>query len=150
MPDEFDIAMEFAHSRMADAGNDLNALPVPLQTAIRIETMQGIIDNGGLQYFFENDFPNNPPYSVFVNDLLRINAVSQAKQLQASIDCLDLTDPHLNREQRNQRLTSLWAEENTEFINAENQLCGNEDIWVKLRLYTTDNIDVFRPNTTST
>ena len=74
MNDELDAAIDFAHARMADAGNDLSQLPFEMQTVIRIETMQGIIDNGGLQYFYENDFPDNPPYSQFVDDLLRLNA----------------------------------------------------------------------------
>ena len=146
MNDELDAAIDFAHARMADAGNDLSQLPIEIQTVIRIETMQGIIDNGGLQYFYENDFPDNPPYSQFVDDLLRLNAIDQAKQMQISINCLGFSDPHFDRERRNQKLAELWEKQNAEFIHADNQLCGNEDIWVKLEEYVSQNNVVFDTN----
>ncbi len=45
-----------------------------LLTVWAVEQAQGIIDNGGFQYFFENDWPENPSYSVFIDSFRRIGA----------------------------------------------------------------------------
>jgi hypothetical protein len=41
-------------------------LSEPLQTCWAVENAQGIIDNGGLQYFFDSDWDGNSPYSFFI------------------------------------------------------------------------------------
>ena len=143
MHEEFSKAIKHALARMADVGNDLSMLPIEFQTIIRLETMQGIIDNGGLQYFYENDFPGNPPYEVFVDDLIRIDAHDHAEFLKSSIECFDIPDPHLDQQQRNARLAEIWGEKNQTFIEAENKLCGNKEIWIKLNEYVMKNQTIF-------
>ena len=59
-------ASTIAFKRLEALGNDVTLLSVPFQTIVAVTTAQGIIDNGGLEYFFGADFPNHPPYSFFV------------------------------------------------------------------------------------
>ena len=63
---------------------DMEALPVPLRTLLMVEAAQGMIDSGGLEYFYEADFPNNPAYDVFVQAYRRIGAESAAECIEAS------------------------------------------------------------------
>jgi hypothetical protein len=52
-----------------DAGTPLTDLPWPAQVLVLVNSAQGILDNGGLQYFLESDWPANPPYSCFLDAL---------------------------------------------------------------------------------
>ena len=57
-------AIKFALSK-AEGRSDINQLHDPIRPVVLVHAAQGMIDNGGLQYFFEADFPGNPPYSLF-------------------------------------------------------------------------------------
>ncbi len=56
-------ASEISTAEVKKVDGDVFKLPEAFQTVVVIETAQGIIDNGGLEYFFESDFPSNPPYA---------------------------------------------------------------------------------------
>ena len=75
-------ASAYAAERVREAGGDVSQLPEPVQTVVVVDTAQGIIDNGGLGYFFESDFPGNPPYSFFVEVFRRIGAESVASCIE--------------------------------------------------------------------
>jgi hypothetical protein len=53
-------------------------LPEPLATTWAVVTSQGVIDNGGLQYFFENDWPASVTYSVFSDAYRTIGGIEAA------------------------------------------------------------------------
>jgi hypothetical protein len=67
-----DKASEYAFAQLEDACGDVSLLPLPLQTVAVIYSAQGVIDNGGLEYFYESDFDGTPEYSFFVNAYRRI------------------------------------------------------------------------------
>ena len=46
-------AIKFALSK-AEGLNDINQLHDPIRTVVLVHAAQGVIDNGGLQYFFES------------------------------------------------------------------------------------------------
>jgi hypothetical protein len=57
---ELDRAIDYA---MAEAKRvrDPDKLPPAVKTILLVHAAQGVIDNGGLQYFFEADWPDRPP-----------------------------------------------------------------------------------------
>jgi hypothetical protein len=77
-----DRAAEYTFAELKRLGRDPAKLPAPLQTVALIYPAQGIIDNGGFEYFFEADFDFNPPYSLISAAYRRIGAVDAA-------DCID-------------------------------------------------------------
>ena len=82
-----------------------------LLTVWAIEQAQGIIDNGGFQYFFENDWPENPSYSVFVDAFRRIGAQEAADCLQDAVELFPSTSPHLDYQMRRSYMDALRAKE---------------------------------------
>ena len=103
-------AIKFTLAEVKRAGNDLFKLPRPLQVVALVHAAQGIIDNGGLQYFFEADFPDNPPYSVFSDAYRAIGSVKGADALDQAASMFDFRSPHKHRTERNHFLD---AEENS-------------------------------------
>ncbi len=135
--DILDRAIDFAHQQLAEVDNDFSSLPVELQTVIRVEAVQAIIDNGGLHYFYEYDFPGQPPYTVFVEDFLRIEAFEQAEHLRRSVESFPFANPHLDKLRRSQRLSEMEDEDASDSVltKSELALCGNERTWELLRKY---------------
>src|SRR6478752_7638559 len=96
---------DYAVSRLAAVGGHLDALPVPLQTLLVVESAQGMIDSGGLEYFYEADFPNNPPYTLFVEAYRRIGAEAAASCIETTSLMFPFEDPHFFAP-----LRELWLE----------------------------------------
>jgi hypothetical protein len=75
-------------------------LPEPLLTAWAVVTAQGIIDNGGFGYFYENDFYQNPPYSVFWDAFRRIGALEAAQCIETTANLFPSGHPELDYQMR--------------------------------------------------
>jgi hypothetical protein len=86
----------------------------PLLTAWAVEQAQGIIDNGGFQYFFENDWPENPEYAVFVQAFRRIGAVEAADCIQDAVSMFPPSAPHLDCDMRRDYMDLLREKEGVE------------------------------------
>jgi hypothetical protein len=56
---------------------------------------QGVIDNGGFIYFFEQDWTDNPPYSVFAAAYRAIGADKCAECIEVAASIFPFSDPHL-------------------------------------------------------
>ena len=68
-----------ALERLESVDSDPLCLPEPWKTIVVTYSVQGIIDNGGFTYFFENDWPNNKPYEEFALAYDRIRKHDMAK-----------------------------------------------------------------------
>jgi hypothetical protein len=62
------------YKRLERANNRLELLSEPCRTAIIVDTSIGIIVNGGFNYFFEMDFPDNPEYGLLLMGRQRYGA----------------------------------------------------------------------------
>jgi len=54
----------------------------------------GIIENGGLQYFFESNFPGDPPYDVFVQAFSSVGLTEIALRFSKLVSLFPFDDPH--------------------------------------------------------
>ena len=75
-------------------------LSEPLLTVWAVVFAQGIIDNGGFGYFFENDFPENPPYSVFWEAFRRIGALESSQCIETVANLFPAQRPELDYQMR--------------------------------------------------
>ena len=96
----FDRAIHFAYDQASRVG-DIRKLPVVLRTVVVCESAQGIIGNGGFRYFFENDFPGKPSYSLFVQAFLSIGATDAATVISKAVSLFPFPRPHLSSKKRN-------------------------------------------------
>src|SRR5450631_3474586 len=80
---------------------DPEKLPVAMRHVVYVDAAQGLIDNGGLQYFFESNFPNCPEYSRFIDAYRAIGATEEAQALEAAVALFPFSEPHKFVQRRN-------------------------------------------------
>ena len=136
---------DYAIDRLQAAGGDVFALPVPLQTLLLIESAQGIIDTGGLEFFYEADFPNNPPYALFVEAYRRIGADAAASCIEATARMFPFEEPHLFEELRQLWLERLRLEGAGEFARLSAAVSGDASVWTRLADYVARHGGAFDP-----
>jgi hypothetical protein len=136
-------ASAYAIAKVQEAQGDVSQLPQPVQTVVVIDTVQGIIDNGGLESFYESDFPGNPPYSFFVETFRRIGAESVASCIEESSRMFPFPDPHLHEVKRQQWLDSVKRDEAHPFVCLSRQACGDVSVFCKLAEYVERHRDAY-------
>lgn len=139
-----DRASDFAFARLKEAGNDISRLPIPLQTVAVIYSVQGIIDNGGLEYLFESDFDGTPEYSFFVEAYRRVGAESAASCIETAAAMFPFPQPHLHEDKRQQWLENVRDDEGHLFVKLSRKVCGDEAVFAKLAEYVDSNQNAFQ------
>jgi Domain of unknown function (DUF4375) len=136
-----DRAAEYTYKELERIGGDPTKLDIPLETVAILYTIQAIIDNGSFQYLFESNFPINPPYSAFIEAYRRIGALDAAARLQKAVAMFAFEEPHLHQQQRVKFMESLNEEH--EFFQLGDEVCGDKKIWSALEDYTKKNAAFF-------
>ena len=136
-----DRAAEYAYRELERVGGDPSKLDLPQQTVAILYSVQAIIDNGGFQYLFENDFPHDPDYSRFVEAYRRIGANSAAERLEKAVAMFPFENPHRYQDQRLSFMETL--DEESEFFELGNEVCGDERVWADLEAYAKTNAASF-------
>jgi hypothetical protein len=143
-PTPLDHASDVAFAQLKVVGGDIFGLEEPLQTVVVIYSAQGIIDNGAFPYFFGNDFPGKPPYSLFIEAYRRIGAIDAAANIGRAAAMFPFPQPHLSVKKRRAFMDSL--EEDCEFFALGDRVCGDETVWRKLERYVLGNVQAFQPD----
>jgi hypothetical protein len=140
-----DRAIDFATAAGEKVSFKLDRLSEPVRTVLVVEVAQGIIDNGGLRYFFESDFDGQPPYEDFCDAYRRIGANDCADALKQAVEMFPFDNPHLDAEQRNIYLDLFYADEDDSeaFAELDDILVGNEPVWEKMADYVTKHRTAF-------
>ncbi len=121
-------AAEVVHAALARSNGRTELLPGEYRTFLAIHTGQAIIDNGGLQYFFEMDFDGQPNYSIFVDAYSSIGCDRAALLMAEAVAAFPFKDPHLHQRKRQRHLSAHPQS----FAAPEKFLCGNADVWRRL------------------
>lgn len=136
-------AIEAARTFLPAVDENAALLPEPMRTVVIVSTAQGIIDNGGLEYFFESDFPHNPPYSLFVEAFRRIGADEVSTCIERCADMFPFPHPHLHEAKRQQWIDSIKDNEAHEFVRLSDKACGDKVVYKKLAEFAERNRDAF-------
>jgi hypothetical protein len=86
------------YERIGDAS--IFSLPWVAQVVTVVLGAHQYIDNGGFIYFFEGDYPGNPPYSVFADAFRAIGADESAECIEAAVSLFPFAEPHLHGDAR--------------------------------------------------
>ena len=89
-----------AFERVDQLGNDPMLLDEPWKTIVLIHSAQGVIDNGGFAYFFENDWPHFTPYEEFARAYDRIGKSESGTALRDAVSAMGLESPEHSLEAR--------------------------------------------------
>ena len=125
----------YALGRLEAANGDLQLLPIPLQTLLLVESAHGIIESGGLEYFYDADFPNNPPYELFVEAYRRIGAEAAAACIETTARMFPFDEPHLFAPLRQVWLEKLRVDPLQAFARLSEGVCADDSVWAKLDDY---------------
>jgi len=137
--------MTFATERLKVAIGGVLTLPIPLQTVLLLHGAQYRIDNGGFQYFFENDFDGNPPYRAFSDAYRRIGAITAADCLDRAAALFPFDQPYLSQDKRNEFMDAM--EETDDFSGLDDQMFAEDKkIWQCLTQYVVDHAGSFKPS----
>jgi hypothetical protein len=137
-----DRAADFAYAELRRVGEDPSKLEIPLQTVAVLYHVQGMIDNGGFRYLFENDLAFCPPYTLISDAYRRIGAAKAADCLDRAVGMFPFENPHLFSKQRNDFMDSL--NESHEMFALGYQVCGDETVWSDLEAYAHRNAAFFQ------
>jgi len=115
-----EAAQDEAFRRLAAVGGDLARLPLPARTLVLVTSAQGVLDNGGLAYFFSGDFPGAPSYDEFVAAYRRIGAEVPAQRLEAAVARFPFDRPQRRLAERRR-----WIERDPGAFDAlDDGICG--------------------------
>lgn len=141
--DQFSSAMSVAMKKVKAAGG-IGNVPEPIRVAVTVCTAQGIIDNGGLQYFYEVDFEDQCPYPEFADAYRSIGALDAADLFERSWRLFPFVDAHLYEAKRQQWLDLVKEDEDHEFHVLSDRLIGNKSVFPKLEDYIERHWALFR------
>lgn len=143
MADILSEGFDKAERLLRKAKDNINLLPAAVANLLMIYSAQGVIDNGGYKYFFESDWPMQPPYSRFVEAYAAIGCDKQAADLARVVATFPFDNPHLEAEKRNQFMDENYDEETFSVNGWGDMLCGDEEVWTRLEAYYLKNTSEF-------
>ncbi len=115
------------------------------RTIILIISGQGIIDNGGFQYFFCNNFKEPPDYNWFTQAYNDIGAIECAKAFQEFLDLFPNSKPQFDIEIRRKFMKNKIKPEKNEKIQRLESLffSKSHENYSKLAIYSRKNKEYF-------
>lgn len=127
-----DKMSDIAFEKMDAADDDLSNVEEPYRTVAIIYAAQGVIDNGGLVYFFENDWPRTPPYSVYADAYERIGRLEAAKAIRDAAASFGIDTPEKNIETRRQFIEQHYNDDEVGVDGWNDCICGDKKVWSDL------------------
>lgn len=141
-----DAAWTVAERKLKEVDNNPFQLPDCFAVVISIMSAQVVIDNGGLSYFFESDWPNSPPYENYSRMYRLIGANRTAAAIDNGAALFGISDPHLNFVKRQDfilaNLDSMHNGSQSVFDDLDGQIYDDE-VWEKLDAYIIANASHF-------
>lgn len=111
--------------RILDKGFDPHSAPFPYKVVVMLTTAQGIIDNGGFEYFFESPFDGTPDMDDFPRVYEAVGALGSADTVREALRRNLRGDSDF--EDLNNR---MWATSEDSFDLLDQYICNNEQEFV--------------------
>ena len=142
IPGHFTWAFEYSVELMEKTDGHPFTLPEPYRTVLLVNEVQSKIDNGYLDYFYENEYEGMPSYDAFVTAYRNIGADDAADRLAASLKCFPFDNPHADYDARFEFISSRY-DSGDELDRLSRSLCGDETVWRKLYDYIAEHFEAF-------
>jgi Domain of unknown function (DUF4375) len=119
----------------------------PLFVCWAVEQAQEKVNNGGFQYFFENDWERKPPYDLFIKCFDTIGAEEAVRCLEKAVALFPFPEPHLDYKKRREFMDLCEVRDgkyNSEFDKLGHEMMDlSGENYTKLAAYVRANIDAF-------
>ncbi|QDU27452.1 hypothetical protein ETAA8_25400 [Anatilimnocola aggregata] len=132
-------ASTIAFEKLKVAGGEISLLDEPFRTVALVFSAQGVIDNGGLNYFFESDWPGNPSYSLFADAYRRIGSVDAANAIQDAATSFGISFPERDSKLRNEFMEKQFGADGAWEVQWDDAVCGDERVWSNLEKWIRSN-----------
>lgn len=116
--------------------------PRQISVFIKVFYAQGIIDNGGLEYFFENDWPGKPPYADFVDAFKEIGCVDSANNIASAAKSFGIDDPQNHIDKRRKYMAE--NKKRGRISGWPKDIYGHEGVFDALAKYVLLNSELFK------
>jgi hypothetical protein len=83
-----------------DKVQQVERLDHPCRMVVIVYSAWGLIENGGFQYFFESNFPGDPPYDVFTQAFRSVGLTDIALRFSKLVSSFPFEEPHKFRRKR--------------------------------------------------
>ena len=133
---------------LTSVDDDMSRLPESVRIFLLVDGAQGVIDNGGYRYFFEADWPGNPPYEDFADAYEAIGCIRQAADLRRVVATFPFSEPHLHKDERNAFIEVRYDKHTYCVPEWGNTLCGDKEVYEKLAMHIAihrKDFPAFRP-----
>lgn len=141
---QLDEASERAGAMLDACDGDFAALPRPVAYFLHVYCAQGVLDNGGYRYFFEEDWVGQPPYQEFVDAFDAIGCHAQAADLARVAATFPFEEPHRDAAARNRFIREHSEGASTTVTPWGEALCGDEEVWRRLASYSRQHASLFK------
>ncbi len=122
-----------AFERLEKVGSDPLRLTEPWKTILLIYSAQGVIDNGGFAYFFENDWPHHTPYDEFASAYDRIGEPEVSKAIRNAVAAMGLANPETRIDDRRAYIENNTIDQYGAVAGwIEDAIVGNESVMSSL------------------
>jgi hypothetical protein len=142
--EHFNKVSHFVYDEFEKANSDFSLMRPELAIFHRVQAAQGVIDNGGLVYFFENDWIGFPPYSDFVAAYRAIGCEDAARCIEHAANSFPFADPELHYAKRRKFMEDNYDADLFEVKVWDNSICGDETVYPALGTYAAMHPDAFR------
>ena len=124
--------------------SDILHLSIEKQHFIRVYTCQPIVQIGGFQYFFEADWPGNPPYDRFTKAYDAIGSTEASNLLSRAVALFPFAEPHLQLNSRVRFLRDHCVEADSEMAFLSGLMMDESDgVFAMLARYVRENSKCF-------
>ena len=122
-----------AFERLESVDSDPLRLPEPWKTIVLVYSAQGVIDNGGFTYFFENDWPNKTPYEEFASAYDRIGKHGAATAIRDAVTVMGLVNAETQIDERREYIEKNGNEHDPTVAGWDDDaIVGDETIMTSL------------------
>jgi hypothetical protein len=111
-----------------DKVQEVDHLDQSCRMVVIVYSAWGLIENGGLQYFFENNFTGDPPYDVFTQACNGLGLTEIALGFSKLVSLFPFDDPHKSPRKRQEFVDSQPTTFMASMVELEDLVYAHEGI----------------------
>lgn len=137
-PDDIKLVDDVVDIILSRVDFSINKLSEEERNIVAVATAQGVIDNGGMSFFFEKDFDDFFPHAMFLKCYDAIGAGDCARAIEDVCNLFPNKMPQADMDERFKFLDKLvhgHDADSDQFFKAERVILGNRRVFELLADY---------------
>ena len=114
------------------AQKKLSAVPTLFRPVVTTYSAQGVIDNGGFPYLFENDWPGLKDWNIFADDFEAVGHTKGAEAIRAALRLFARGQPQRDLKERRKYIFETLGGLDGELGKLDGPICGKSAVLERL------------------